>query len=135
MAHWLVKADPESYGLADLERERKTVWDGIANAVALRHVRAISRGDAVLVYHSGDDKAIVGLGRAASNGRDDPRDPKRAVFDLAFVRRFAFPVPLGAIKHEPRYAEWALVRQPRLSVMPVPDAFWAHLLSMAGERG
>jgi predicted RNA-binding protein with PUA-like domain len=135
MAGWLVKSDPGTYALADLERDRKTVWDGVANAVAVRHLRAVQRGDDVLVYHTGDEKAIVGLARAASAGRPDPRNAKLAVMDLAFVRRFAFPVPLGAIKADARFADWDLVRQPRLSVMPVPKALWSRLLAMAGERG
>jgi predicted RNA-binding protein with PUA-like domain len=134
VASWLVKSDPETYGLANLERDRKTLWDGVANAVAVRNIRAVRRGDSVLVYHTGDDKAVVGLGRAASDGRDDARKPKLAVFDLEFVRRFAFPVPLAAIKADARFAEWALVRQPRLSVMPVPEALYRRVLAMAGEK-
>jgi predicted RNA-binding protein with PUA-like domain len=133
MADWLVKSDPDTYGLGDLERDGKTTWDGVANAVALKHIRAIRKGDRVLVYHSGGDKAIVGIGHAASDGRDDPRDPKLAVFDLAFDRRLQRPVTLQAIKADARYAEWALVRQSRLSVMPVPAALWKPLLVLAGE--
>jgi predicted RNA-binding protein with PUA-like domain len=134
VAQWLVKSDPETYGLADLERDRKTHWDGVANAVAVRHIRAIRKGDDVFIYHSGDDKAIVGVARAATDGRDDPKNAKLAVFDLQFVRRLAFPVPLAAVKADPQFAAFDLVRLPRLSVMPVPAALWKRLLTMAGEK-
>lgn len=135
MAYWLVKSDPETYGLAELERDRKTVWDGVTNAVAVKHLRGVKKGDGVLVYHTGDEKSIVGLATAASDGKPDPKRPdaKLAVFDLAFVKRFAFPVPLGVIKADARFAAFDLVRLPRLSVMPVPAALWKQILRMAGE--
>lgn len=133
MAHWLVKADPDSYGLPQLERDRRTVWDGVSNAVAVKHLRNVKKGDGVLVYHTGDEKSIVGLATAASNSRDDAKNPKLAVFDLAFAKRFAFPVPLGAIKADPQFADFELVRIPRLSVMPVPATLWKQILRMAGE--
>ncbi len=134
MAHWLVKSDPETYGLTELERDRKTRWDGVANAVAVRHIRAIRKGDDVFVYHSGGDKAIVGVARATTDGRDDPKNAKLAVFDLQFVRRLAFPVPLAAVKADAQFAGFDLVRLPRLSVLPVPAPLWKRLLAMAGEK-
>ena len=134
MADWLVKADPDSYGLDDLERDRRTTWDGISNPVALRNLRAMREGDRVLVYHTGKEKAIVGLAHAVSDGREDAKNAALAVVDLAFDRRFARPVPLATIKADARYADWALVRQARLSVMPVPAALWRPLLALAGER-
>jgi predicted RNA-binding protein with PUA-like domain len=135
MAYWLVKSDPETYGLADLERDRQTTWDGVANALAQKHLRAVKKGDGVLVYHSGADKAIVGIARAASDAYPDPRarDPKAAVFDLEFGRRVTKPVTLAAIKADSSFADFALVRMSRLSVMPVPDSLWKRLLKMAGE--
>lgn len=135
MPYWLVKSDPETYGLDDLEREGKTVWDGVKNAVALRHIRSIRKGDGVLVYHSGADKAIVGLARAAADPYADPKahDPKLAVFDLEFIRRVKRPVTLAAIKADPSFAAFDLVRMSRLSVMPVPEPLWKRLLKMAGE--
>jgi len=135
VADWLVKADPDAYGLDDLERDRRTCWDGVANAVAVRHLRAMASGDRVLVYHSGAEKAIVGLARAASAGRPDSRDPRLAVVDLEFVRRLPRVVPLAVVKADARFADWALVRQPRLSVMPVPAALWPALVALAGDRG
>jgi predicted RNA-binding protein with PUA-like domain len=134
MATWLFKADPDSYGLADLERDRRTTWDGIANAQALQNLRQMKKGDAVLIYHTGDEKAVVGLAEATADPGTDPkgRDPKRAVIGVKFVRRFAFPVPLAVIKADARFADFALVRQPRLSVVPVPAALYKRLLQMAG---
>jgi predicted RNA-binding protein with PUA-like domain len=134
MAYWLVKADPETYGLDDLERDRRTVWDGISNPVALRNLRAMRQGDRVLVYHSGREKAIVGLAQAVSDGRDAASNPRQAVVDLAFERRLQRPVTLATLKADARYADWALVRQARLSVMPVPAALWQPLLTLAGTR-
>jgi predicted RNA-binding protein with PUA-like domain len=129
---WLVKSDPETYGLDDLERDGQTVWDGVTNPVAVRHLRAVHKGDSVLVYHTGDEKAVVGLGSAASDGRPDPKNSKLAVFDLAFVRRLPQPVTLAAIKADPRFGDFELVRVSRLSVMPVPADLWSRILKMAG---
>ena len=133
MAYWLVKSDPQTYGLADLERDRMTRWDGVANALALEHLRGVKKGDGVLVYHSGADKAIVGIGRAASAAYPDPRagDSKLVVFDLEFVRRFTKPVTLAAIKSDKSFEGFALVRISRLSVMPVPASLWKRISKMA----
>ena len=133
MAHWLVKSDPDTYGLDDLERDRKTLWDGVANPVAVKHIRAIAAGDSLFVYHTGAEKSVVGIARAASAGRPDPKDAKLAVFDLEFVRRVAKPVTLAALKADPAFAAFDLVRLPRLSVMPVPAPLWKKILARAGE--
>lgn len=135
MAYWLVKSDPDTYGLADLERDRKTRWDGVANPVAVKHIRGIAAGDPVLVYHTGQEKAVVGIGRAASAGGPDPKDPKLAVFDLEFVRRVPKPVTLAALKADATFAAFDLVRLPRLSVMPVPAPLWKKILVLGGDRG
>ena len=135
MAYWLLKADPETYGLADLERDRKTTWDGVANALALGHLWKMKKDDEALVYHSGAEKSVVGVAKVIRNPSADPKskDPKRGVVDLAFVRRFAFPVPLAAVKADPSFAKFELVRMPRLSVMPVPATLWKQIVKMAGE--
>lgn len=135
MAYWLVKSDPETYGLADLERDHTTRWDGVANPVAVKHIRGIAAGDAVLVYHTGKEKAVVGVGRAASAGAPDPKDPKLAVFDLEFVRRVPKPVTLAALKADAAFTGFDLVRLPRLSVMPVPALLWKKILALGGDRG
>lgn len=133
---WLVKSDPETYSYADLRRDQKTVWDGVANAVALKHIRAMRKGDEVLVYHTGDEKAVMGHARVASDPYADPKqkDPKLAVMDLAAGEPLARPVALSEIKADPAFADFALVRQGRLSVMPVPDALWKRILDLSSKQ-
>jgi len=133
MASWLLKSDPETYGFADLERDRTTRWDGVANNLALKHLGKVQAGDTCLVYHSGAEKAIVGLARAKGDAYADPRDAKLVVFDLEFVRRLAKPVTLAVLKADAHFADFALVRMPRLSVMPVPAPLYARILRLAGE--
>lgn len=132
MQYWILKTEPSTYSLADLERERRTRWDGVSNPVAVKHLRNMRKGDRALIYHTGDDKAIVGLARIVSDGYPDPTDEKLAVADLEFERAVPAPVALAAVKAEPAFAESGLVRQGRLSVVPVPDAQWNRLLRMAG---
>ena len=135
MACWLVKSDPETYGFADLERDRKTVWDGVSNALALQHLRKVRRGDSVLVYHSGSEKAIVGLAKAASDAYPDPKagDEKLVVFEIQAVKRLKKPVVLSEIKADPEFSKFELVRMSRLSVMPVSSALYTRLTRMGGE--
>lgn len=132
MSYWILKTDPATYSLADLEREGRTRWDGVANPVAVKHLRSMRAGDRAFIYHTGDEKAIVGLARIVSDGYPDPEDAKLAVADVEFERAVAAPVALAAVKAEPVFAESGLVRQGRLSVVPVPDAQWNRLLRMAG---
>ena len=133
-AYWILKTDPETYALADLARERRTRWDGVANPVAVKHLRSVRAGDRAFVYHTGDAKAIVGLARAVSDGYADPANPRLAVVDLEFEKALAAPVTLAAIKADSAFHDLPLVRQGRLSVVPVPPALWTRLLAMAGER-
>ncbi len=132
---WLVKSEPKTYAYADLERDGRTVWDGVANALARIHMRAMAEGDLVLVYHSGGEKAVVGLAKVAAGPRPDPTekdDPKSVVIDLVPVAAAKTPVPLAWIKAEPACADLGLVRLPRLSVMPVPASIFAALTKQAG---
>jgi len=134
MPRWLVKSDPETYAFDDLVRERRARWDGVANALALRHLGAMRPGDEVLVYESGKVKAVVGRARVVSAPYPDPAadDPKLVVVDLEAGARLARPVPLAAVRADPAFAAFELVRQSRLSVMPVPDALWRRLLALGG---
>jgi predicted RNA-binding protein with PUA-like domain len=134
MARWLVKSDPETYGYADLARERRTVWDGVANALALKHLAAMRAGDECLVYESGAIKAVVGRARVASDPYPDPQadDPRRLVVELEAAGALATPVRLARLRAEPAFAGHPLVRQPRLSVMPVPAPLWRRLLALGG---
>jgi predicted RNA-binding protein with PUA-like domain len=130
MAYWLVKTEPSTYAFADLQTEGHTAWDGVANAVALKHIRAMKAGDEVLVYHTGKEKRIVGLARVTRSAYADPRraEPKLVVADLAPVRALERPVTLAEIKADPRFADWELVRLSRLSVMPVSAERWKWIL-------
>src|SRR5262245_15619383 len=116
MAFWLFKQEPTCYSLADLERDGQTTWDGITNATALKNLRSAKKGDRVYFYHTGDEKAVVGVMEVASDPRPDPANEKGVVVDVKFVRRLAAPVALAAIKGDKAFANWELVRISRLSV-------------------
>ena len=130
MSTWLFKSDPDTYGLTELMRDKQTVWDGVRNNLALKHLRAAKKGDSVLIYHSGEEKAIVGIAEITKEAYPDPKekDPKLVVVEIKFVRRLAKPVTLSAVKARKEFADFPLVRMPRLSVMPVTDAQWKALL-------
>jgi predicted RNA-binding protein with PUA-like domain len=132
MNRWLLKTEPSTYAWADLVRERRATWDGVANPSALGHLRAMRKGDEAFIYHTGDEKAIVGIARVASDAYADPKlaDPKRVVVDLEPVRALKHPVTLASVKADKRFADFALVRISRLSVMPVTPAQWEALLAL-----
>src|SRR4051812_32708293 len=121
MALWLFKEEPESYSFADLQRDGSAVWDGVTNALAQKHLRAVKAGDRVLYYHTGDEKAVVGVAEVTAGPSPAPDDPagKLVVVTVKPVRALKKPVTLAAIKADPAFAGWELVRVPRLSVMPV----------------
>jgi len=123
MNYFLAKTDPETYSIDQLEREHKTVWDGVKNPQALRAIASMRSGDRVFMYHSGGDAAIVGLAQVASEPRPDPKNANLTVVDLEFVTRLEPPTTLREIKESEHYNDWALVRQGRLSTMAVPAAF------------
>jgi predicted RNA-binding protein with PUA-like domain len=127
MTYFLAKTDPKTYSIDDLERDEKTVWDGVRSAAALLAIRAMHPDDEVLIYHSQGEAAIVGLARVVSVPRPDPNDPKSWVVDIAFVRRFTQSVTLHEIKGSHLFDDWALVRQGRLSTMSVPENVVAWL--------
>ena len=126
---WLVKSDPDDYGFRDLERDERTRWDGVSNALALRHLRSMKTGDDCLVYETGKVKAVVGVARVAAATVAADGSPR---VELAAVRRLAQPVALSTLKADPAFAEFALVRQGRLSVMPVESPLWSRLLLLGG---
>jgi len=127
--HVLLKTEPSTYGYDDLEREGRAVWDGVTNPVALRNLRAMKEGDRVVVYHTGDEKAAVGLAEVVRSAYPDPKagDPKLVVVDLKPKGRIPEPVSLADIKKMPLFAESPLVRQGRLSVVPLDAAQWKAL--------
>jgi predicted RNA-binding protein with PUA-like domain len=130
---WLVKEEPSSYSFSDLERDGRTVWAGVRNPLAQQHLRAMKTGDRVFYYHTGGEKAVVGIAKVVSGPRPDPADKNGTlrVVDIAAVRRLESPVTLAAIKADPAFAEFALVRISRLSVMPVTDREWAAIEAMS----
>lgn len=127
MPHWLLKTEPSTYSIADLQREKRTRWDGVKNAAALINLRKMTVGDQVFVYHTGSEKAIVGVARVFV------ADPKDGVITLEYERTLPLPVTLAAIKADPAFKDLALVRISRLSAMPVSPAHWTRLLKPRGR--
>jgi predicted RNA-binding protein with PUA-like domain len=134
--YWILKTDTDTYPFEQLVRERRAVWDGVSNAVALKHIRSMAKGDQVFIYHSGDDKALVGLARVVSDPYPDPKakDPKLFVVDIEAGDRLPRPVTLAEVKADPTFADLGLVRMSRLSVIPVPAEQWKRLLGMAAAK-
>lgn len=133
MAQWLVKEEPEHYGYAQLERDRKTVWAGVRNPLAQKHLRSIRKGDRIFYYHTGKEKAIVAVAKAVGDAYPDPSDGsgKLYVVDIAPTKTLPRPVTLAAIKADRAFASFPLVRMSRLSVLPVTDAEWERINDMS----
>jgi len=125
--YFLAKTDPETYSIDDLEREKRTVWDGVTNPQAVRAIRDMRPGDRVFIYHSGGVSSVVGMALVQSEPRDDPKNAKSAVVDLEFAGRLNPPVTLAEIKQSKQFDDWALVRQGRLSTMAAPEEFAAWM--------
>jgi predicted RNA-binding protein with PUA-like domain len=127
---WLVKTEPTAYGYPDLEKASHAVWDGVKNPLALRHLRAMKRGDGVVVYHTGDEKAAVGRAEVAREAYPDPKakDKRLLVVELVARGRLKRAVPLTEIKALPVFKDSPLVRQGRLSVLPLTAAQWRALV-------
>ncbi len=130
---WLFKTEPSAYSFAQLEADRRTVWDGVKNPLALKHLSAVAKRDEVLFYHTGDEKAVVGIATVARGAYPDPKqkDAKLLVVDLEAGRGLPRPVTLAEMRANPKLAGFDLLRLPRLSVMPVSAAQWAEILRMA----
>jgi len=131
--NWLVKEEPTHYGWDAFVKDKKAVWSGVRNALAQRHLRTIEKGDRIFYYHTGDEKAVVGIAKALSGPYPDPEDKagKYVAVDIAPVKRLPRPVTLAEIKADPAFKDFALVRIARLSVMPVTDAQWTRIERMA----
>ncbi|MFI4854123.1 MAG: EVE domain-containing protein [Phycisphaerales bacterium JB065] len=140
MTTYLCKSEPDTYSYADLVREKETVWDGVANPQACIHIRAIKKGDEILIYHTGGEKRIAGLAVATSDPYPDPKRPdltakgdvKFPVFDIKPVKEATKTVTLKDIKADERFTDFVLVKQSRLSVMPVPKKIDTALRKLAG---
>jgi len=133
MNYWILKTEPSSYSFDRLVQDKTAVWDGVTNPVALKNIRAMQQGDPVCIYHTGDEKACVGLATVASPPYADPKstNPKLVVVELKAGKKLAKPVMLAAIKADAAFKEMALVRQGRLSVVPATEAQWRRLMEMA----
>lgn len=129
MARWLLKTEPEEYSYDDLVAEGRGRWDGVRNPTALRHLRAMRPGDVALIYHTGKEKAIVGVAEVVSEPYPDPNagDEGLVAVDVRARARLPRPISLTEIKADPAFADWELVRISRLSVMPVRDEHWTRL--------
>jgi predicted RNA-binding protein with PUA-like domain len=132
--HWVLKTEPSAYGFPDLVRDRRTRWEGVSNAVALKHLRSMLEGDDALIYHTGNEKSLVGLARIASKPYPDPagKDERLVVVDVEVGKALPRLVSLAEIKADPAFKDLGLVRLPRLSVVPVEPEQWKRLLAMAG---
>jgi predicted RNA-binding protein with PUA-like domain len=126
---WLLKTEPSAYAYEDLEKAGAATWDGVTNPVALKNLRLMKVGDRAIIYHTGDEKAAVGFARVTKAAYPDPKakNAKLVVVDLEPVERLAKPVSLARIKSLPVFAESPLVRQGRLSVVPLTPAQWSAL--------
>jgi predicted RNA-binding protein with PUA-like domain len=134
MAHrWLFKTEPTAYSFQQLEKDKRTVWDGVKNSLALKHLAGVKRGDWILIYHTGDEKAAVGVARALSGAYPDPakKEPKLLVVEVEPVKALPRPITLAEMKANPRLAKFDLLRLPRLSVMPVSEEQWKAIEKMA----
>lgn len=131
--NWLFKEEPSSYSFDALVKDKQTVWSGVKNPLARKHLRGVKRGDRIFYYHTGDEKAIVGIAKALGDAQADPKDKtgKGVVVDVGPVKRLARPVTLAVIKADPAFDSFPLVRISRLSVMPVSDAEWTRIERMA----
>lgn len=136
MGHWLFKEEPGCYSFADLERDGTTLWSGVTNSLAQKHLRAVKKGDKILFYHTGNEKSVVGVVEAAADPIPDPEDDtgKHVAVEVKPVRKLKNPVTLAAIKSDTAFAAWELVRIGRLSVMPVPPDLWKKIEAMASGR-
>ena len=135
MAQWLVKSEPAKYGFEDLQRDGRTVWDGVRNNAAAQHLKAMRNGDEILYYHSVEGLAVVGVARVVREAFPDPTDPsgRFVAVELVPVRPLKSPVTLAQMKADPGLADMAMLRQFRLSVSPVRPAEWAAIRKLAGE--
>jgi predicted RNA-binding protein with PUA-like domain len=131
---FLVKEEPANYSYDEFVKDGRTTWSGVRNPVAQRHLRSIRKGDLVFYYHTGKERAVVGIAKAAGNAYQDPADKtgKAHVVDLTPVKKLARPVTLAEIKADTRFKTFDLTRLPRLSVMPVTEQQWTWIVKMAG---
>jgi predicted RNA-binding protein with PUA-like domain len=132
--NWLFKEEPSSYNFETFTRDGGTVWAGVRNPLAQKHLRSVKKGDRIFYYHTGNEKSVVGIARATSDAYPDPKDKagKAVVVDVEPERALKRPVSLSEIKASKAFASFPLTRLPRLSVMPVSDAEWKEIERLSG---
>lgn len=131
MNYWLVKTEPDTYGWDKFMTDKKTVWDGVRNFQARAHLKKMAEGDQVFFYHTGDEKAIVGISKVVKAGYPEPKDAEWTAVDLAPVKKLKNPVTLAQIKSDQRLSNMVLVRASRLSVQPVSKEEFDHIISLS----
>ena len=134
--HWLFKTEPSVYSYQQLVKDKKTMWDGVANNLALKNLKDIKKGDQIFIYHTGDEKQAIGIARAVGGAYPDPskNDPKLLVVDIEPVKALAKPVTLAEVKTDKKLANFDLVRNSRLSIMKLNDAQWDAMMEMAKSK-
>ncbi|MDE1842624.1 MAG: EVE domain-containing protein [Thaumarchaeota archaeon] len=135
MNYWLLKQEPTGYNLDSLEKEKKTVWDGVHNNLALKHMRAAKKGDQAIFYHTGDERQAVGIVEMITDPYPNPKESEKRfiVFDVKFVKRLKRPVTLDEIKNDAKFKNWELVKNSRLSTMPVPKPLWDEIIKKSNS--
>jgi predicted RNA-binding protein with PUA-like domain len=134
--NWLFKEEPGNYSYDDLARDGKTSWTGVKNPVAQKHLRSVRKGERIFFYHTGEEKSVVGIAKAAADAYPDPADATGKLYavDVAPVRKLKQPVTLASVKADPFFVSFPLTRVPRLSVMPVTDEQWERIEQMGASR-
>lgn len=135
MARWLIKNEPDCYAYAKLVEDGRTEWDGVTNPLAQKHLRSMKPGDTAFYYHTGNEKAIVGICRVSSGPQPVPENEKLVTVTVEPEKSLRNPVSLARIKADERFSEWELVRNSRLSVMPCPPDLWNAILEMSKSEG
>ncbi len=131
--YWLAKQEPKSYNFSILKKDKKTVWDGVHNNLALKHINNMKKGDFVLFYHSGDEKQVVGIMEVSSKPYSNPEETNErfVVVDVKYKKELQNPVTLSEMKKQKKFKNWELLRISRLSVMPVPKEIWNLIIKMS----
>lgn len=136
MKYWLLKTEPSDYSYDDLVKDKKAVWDGVANNAALICIRNTRKGDRAFIYHTGPERQMVGIAEIVSDPYPDPSsdNPKLMVFDIKPFKKLNEPVTLAHIKANKKYQEFPLVKEGRKSVVEVPESYWNEFLKMSGTK-
>jgi predicted RNA-binding protein with PUA-like domain len=133
MNYWLLKTEPTVYSYSDLERDKKTVWDGVTSPGGLFQIKQVKKGDVAFIYHTGDEKQVVGIAEIVSDTYIDPKanNPRLIVFDIKPKKKLKNPVTLEQVKADKRFKDSRLVNEPRLSVQPMQEKLWNAILEIS----